>query len=117
VETTAKSLIKTDSFILDAGNTVYIWNGPKTSRVKKTKALEIAKKLSSENKGTVVSLSEPDADAGKFWEILKGTEADALAEAPPKEKSDEEDDDAGDSDWLYRVSEVDGELQVTPIEV
>lgn len=79
VETSVDSLNKTDSFILDLGQTVYVWNGPGTTRVKRTKALELSIKINNENnggKGNIINLDESDSDAAKFWEVLKGTEED-----------------------------------------
>ena len=60
VELSAESLNKNDSFILDAGDELYVWNAPRSTKVKKTKALELSIKLNGENngaKGTIVYLS------------------------------------------------------------
>jgi hypothetical protein len=51
VDTHVDSMNKQDSFVLDAGTKIMIWNGPHASRVKKNKSLEIAIKLNNENNG------------------------------------------------------------------
>jgi hypothetical protein len=134
VETSIFSMNKKDSFVLDTGLEIFSWNGPGASKVKRMKALEISHKLNSEGnagKGKVISLSnfyiilrispfqdEKGSEDAKFWEFVGGVESE-IADEPLKTESKSDDDEEEEDDkldWLYRVSQVDGAVQVTPLE-
>ena len=70
METSIDCMAKVDSFILDLGEQIFIWNGAKTTRVKKTKALELSVKLNNENnggKGKVIQMDEAPADSNQSF--------------------------------------------------
>lgn len=59
--------------------------------MKRTKALELSIKLNNENnggKGNIVHLDDRDGDGSKFWEILKGTEANIPDQEEPEEEEE-----------------------------
>eukprot|EP01114_Cavostelium_apophysatum_P020108 TRINITY_DN6645_c0_g1_i3.p1 TRINITY_DN6645_c0_g1~~TRINITY_DN6645_c0_g1_i3.p1 ORF type:complete len:1198 (-),score=441.24 TRINITY_DN6645_c0_g1_i3:48-3245(-) len=147
-ETSVDLMNRSESYVLDLGEKVIIWNGPKTTKVKRAKALEIAIKLNNENnagKGKVYNTEDSDSQEilKEFWKNLKAkSEADVPDEdngnsgnnAAKKKKStaegekerseegeeegveEEEEEEEEGRGWLYRVSQVDDDVKVTPIE-
>jgi advillin len=73
------SLNEGDVFILDAGFTVFVWNGKEASRQEKMKATHVAQNIKDRERGgkaRIVLLDEDDVDHAKdwvtFWELLGG---------------------------------------------
>ena len=68
------SLNTGDVFVLDAGLTIYIYNGSAANRKEKTKGLEIATNINNDERGgraTLVFLQEDPQNAA-FWSTLGG---------------------------------------------
>ena len=61
----------------------------------------------------IIKTDEQDAEVTKFWEIVGGVESE-IGDGSKSEDDEEEEEDK--LDWLYRVSQVDGDVQVTPLE-
>jgi len=104
-----KSLNSGDVFLLDAGLTLYQWNGAKSSAQERSRAGQLARALDEERKSApkLTVFSEGDKDDKPFWDALggKGTIAsDAVAgtdEAWEKESSFKA---------LYRLSDAKGTM-------
>lgn len=72
VELIAASLDKTDCFILDAGNKIYVYHGAGSDGFEKNKSTALAETMEAEREGRSERV---DVDDG-FWELLGCTEAD-----------------------------------------
>lgn len=99
-----------DSFVLDAGETLFIWHGDNTNRVKKAKALEMATNLNSENnsgRGKVRIVGENKVEDKHFWDII-GSESGISKKA--------EYDEDEESIWLYKIAYENNEVKVVPVE-
>jgi len=81
----AKLLNEGDAFVLDAGATIYQWNGTKANHDEKHKAATLANAIKAErNSGEVVVLEQQDdktEHAKKFWSLLKGGPHDVTSAA------------------------------------
>jgi len=101
VPLSGKSLNSGDVFVLDAGLTVYQWNGAKSSALERARAAQLLEALETEReKVTKLVFEEGDKDAKAFWDLLGG-EVKPAADSPP----DPEEKKAGVEKFLYRLSE------------
>jgi hypothetical protein len=142
VEPILQSLTKEDSFVLDAGTVVFVWNGSlQTNRAVKAKALEVATKIKTEVGCTRAVQVVDDNDNDEFWSALnvkftKTTEINSNEKKTPTKTNQEKDNENGEededdeqeeeqeedeenewtSDWLYQVSEESGKMKLTPLE-
>jgi len=107
-------LNKGDVFILDAGLKLYQWNGEKSSRAERAKALEVIKQIRDEERGgkaSVAVIEDGKDDDSAFF-------TDLGSKGPVKEASD--DDDAFEKKKtadikLYKVSDSTGKLVIEEI--
>jgi len=118
VELSPSSLNSGDVFILDAGRSIFQWNGKGSSQVEKVKALEVTKQIRDQERGgnaTISLLDEGSKDDDKeFWKAFG-------AAKPSKIKSA---DEGGDDDKharggvvsLFQVSNAGGKLDMTEIK-
>mmetsp|Transcript_35493 Transcript_35493/g.89430 ORF Transcript_35493/g.89430 Transcript_35493/m.89430 type:complete len:164 (-) Transcript_35493:288-779(-) len=101
VPVTRSSLTAGDSFVLDAGEVVYLWSGPNASTLKRAVANEIATGIERERDGRA-ALSIPHGPSDRFWCILDGQES--LDTMPPPSpvasEGQEDDDDEDDYAWI-----------------
>jgi len=75
VELKTSSLNDGDVFILDAGLTLYQWNGSEANKYEKAKGLEMITKINSDERGAKAKLVFLDAgkdDNPDFWKVLGG---------------------------------------------
>ena len=84
VDLDAASLNEGDVFILDAGLTIYQWNGKSANMQEKFKALELATKIKDAERGGKAKLvflesSQSGSEADAFFGQLKGSKADIKA--------------------------------------
>lgn len=84
VDLTAKSLNHGDVFILDHGKQLFVWNGDKSSRNERAKALDVARGIRSNEKNgnaEVINLEDGknDAECEEFWKVLDGKPSDVLS--------------------------------------
>lgn len=72
VEKSYKSLNKGDSFVLDAGLKIFIWNGSKSGKTEQFRAAQISSHLRSlrSSKPEEIRLGEEGND--EFWKLLGG---------------------------------------------
>jgi len=117
----AASLNNGDVFVLDAGLTLYQFNGSEASRMEKAKGLEVTANINSNERGAkaTVHILEYPGDASKeefkqFWTELGGEGPVADAKAGGDDAEDERASAAGSQ--LFRVSDASGTLEVTPVE-
>ncbi|XP_055532240.1 gelsolin, cytoplasmic-like isoform X2 [Wyeomyia smithii] len=112
------SMNKGDCFILDAGNAIYVYVGPRSKRVEKIKAISAASQIRDQDhagRANVYILDE-FASAGDQQEFF-----DVLGEGSPDEVADEsESDDTYEENLttaitLYRVSDAGGSLEIIPV--
>jgi gelsolin len=77
VPASCKSLNKGDSFVLDLGLKLFLWNGPESNRREMAKAVEIATKLRNERgaKPEIFFIDEEPENA-EFWGELEDSPAD-----------------------------------------
>jgi len=74
VPCTYQSLSKRDVFVLDNDDIIFQWNGSKSSRLKKGKALDFTIRLRDERAGKpkIIVLDELGEDDKEFWDTLGG---------------------------------------------
>ncbi|ELR12318.1 gelsolin repeatcontaining protein [Acanthamoeba castellanii str. Neff] len=116
VDATCGSLNEGDVFVLDAGKNIFVWVGKEAGLVKQSKGLEIANMINSENKGMgMVSLllGAERENSPLFWEVMGGKGEIAPAEEAMTDKEVAE--EMAESVFLYKVMEVDGDMQAIPI--
>lgn len=115
VETSFKSLNSGDVFILDAGLTLYQWNGSKSGGQEKMKGAQTSRAISDERRGlsSIDVIEEYDkADpAHPFWKALGGVGPIKSAE---EGGSDEEAEKKTDRK-LFRMSDSSGKLTYTEV--
>lgn len=108
------SLNTGDVFVLDAGLTIYIYNGASSNRKEKTKGLEIATNINNDERGgraTLVFLQDDPQNKG-FWDALggfitvsrEGDRDDAVSNAQTKVKKS-----------LVQVSDASGSIAFTDV--
>lgn len=138
VELSPDSLSSEDSYVLDAGYTIFIWHGAKAHRSTKAKTLEISAKLKTEvGCQRAVQVVDEGDDNEEFWEAIGGKydpvrkatlvaqkkkekeeRAKEKEEGSDEEEDDDEDDEEGHftSDWMYKISQESGKMKVNPLE-
>jgi hypothetical protein len=74
VPVSASSLNTGDSFILDAGMKLYLWNGPDANRYEKAKGAALCQKIKDEERGgkAHVTFVDEDPNNSEFWAALGG---------------------------------------------
>eukprot|EP01114_Cavostelium_apophysatum_P013389 TRINITY_DN3235_c0_g1_i2.p1 TRINITY_DN3235_c0_g1~~TRINITY_DN3235_c0_g1_i2.p1 ORF type:complete len:1475 (-),score=468.43 TRINITY_DN3235_c0_g1_i2:24-4448(-) len=98
VEVSLKSLNKGDSFVLDKGDIIYMWNGPQSNFKEKHKAAAIAEIFKHHERSsnakviTIENSTSSDPTEENFWELLGGKE-------PITEAADAGDDLEAERDW------------------
>ncbi|KAG5671066.1 hypothetical protein PVAND_001281 [Polypedilum vanderplanki] len=120
VDLTIGSMNKGDCFVLDAGNKVYIYVGPKAKRVEKMKATSFANQVRDEDhhgRSSVEIVDEfsNDVDKAHFFEVLGSG---SIEQVP--DESVAEDDEAFErkeeaATTLSKVSDASGSLKVEQI--
>lgn len=115
-----KSLNNGDVFVLDAGLTLYQFNGAEASKMEKAKGLEVTSNINSNERGAKAKIhilefprDSDKPEAKKFWEELGGEGTIASAEEGGDDKEHEQ--AAAATVKLFRVSDSSGELVVTPV--
>lgn len=113
VSLSSDSLNSGDVFILDAGLTVYQWNGRQASVQEKTKGGEVTRAIRDERKGQPkVTVLEEGREDPTFWHYLGGPGPIASAE----EGGDDFDAERqGGTKTLLRLSDASGYLQMTKV--
>jgi gelsolin len=106
------SMNEGDVFVLDAGLTLYQWNGKKASQGEKTRAAQLCRQIDSERRGLpkVVIIDQNDRDPNEeFWSLLGG-------------RGEIAGDEGGDEEWerkedriLYQLSDAGGKLEFNKI--
>jgi len=111
------SLNQGDVFILDAGLTIYVWNGPDSSRWERIKACEVARRIKDEERGGRAQLKIIEDK----WETHGGFFR-ALGTTPgPITTAEEAGDDEGfekqqqEAIKLYRVTDASGETEIKEV--
>jgi len=111
VPLTRDSLNSGDVFILDAGLTIYQWNGKSSAATERFKAGTVARALDDERKGLakVVVFEEGAKDAKPFWDLLGG-------EGAVKSASEGGDDNATAFEkTLFQLSDATGKMEFKEI--
>ena len=89
VDVAASSLNEHDVFILDVGNVLYQYNGPKSSGFEKNRAQQEVAKVSKKRHKTsgivVKHVHVHQGDKSKFWKILGGASSSKTNDASPPE--------------------------------
>jgi len=103
------SLNQDDSFILDVGKKLYVWDGAKANPFEKYKAITVANKWADERDGRATVTKDID---DKFWGELGG-------EGEIKEDADDGEVKTGavEDSVLYQVSDNNQGAKLTCIEV
>jgi gelsolin len=112
VEKSYKSLNSGDVFILDAGLTIYQWNGKKSGAAEKGRAAQLTRAIDDSRNGKPeVVVMEEGSEEEAFWKLLGGKGEVAGAEAGGK-----------DEDWenhskkvLFKFSDESGSLKFEKI--
>lgn len=103
-----------DCFVLDAGLTLYVYNGKEANRAEKAKALELVTRLRDNERGgraEIILVNEDDPHNAQFWQLLGGeVEVTATGEA-----DDVVEQTAAKTTSLSRVSDESGSLKITPV--
>ena len=116
VALSASSLNDGDVFLLDAGLTIYQWNGSSASRQEKFKALELATKIKDAERGGKAKLvflesGQNGADSAAFWSLLQGSQSDVKS----AEDGGSDDSVKAEAASLWRISDASGSLQITEV--
>ena len=114
VELAGASLNNGDVFILDDGNTLYVFNGETANRSEKGRSLEVATKLRNARgaKPAIVIFGDDAAHDAAFWDLLGGE----VVDIPEGEEDAVAEEAAAAATVLYRVSDASGALQVDEVE-
>jgi len=114
VELAASSVNQGDVFILDAGPNVYQWNGAKSSRMEKQKAMDATKKIRDEEHGgkSKIHIIDHGDDDSEFWK--------ALGQDKPASIPEGSDDAAHEAQKakdikLWQLSDATGKLVMTEV--
>jgi hypothetical protein len=117
VELSAKQLNDGDVYLLDAGMTLYQWNGRQANRQEKFKGLELLTKIKDAERGgkarqVFIESGQSGKDVDEFFKILNGSPADVRAE-----DAEGADDVASKSEpaSLWRISDASGSLEITEV--
>ncbi|XP_012936181.1 advillin [Aplysia californica] len=116
VELNVNSLNQGDVFILDCGLVIFVWNGPKSSKMERIKAAEAARRIKDEERGGKAAVRIID----EKWETDPAFFK-ALGSNGPIPAAEEAGDDqefervAQETTRLYRVSDATGELEVSEV--
>lgn len=105
----ASSLNHGDVFILDAGLSIYQWNGKEANKYEKHKGLEIATKIKDDERGGKAQVIHQIDD--KFWKALGGSESQVKS---AKEGGDD-DQLKADVAKLFRISDATGRMEITQV--
>lgn len=110
------SLNTGDVFILDCGETIYVWNGPKSRGTEKMKGMEVAKRIRDEERfgKAVISIIDTqwDSDANFYRELGDKGE---IASADEGGNDDEFEKSEQKVLKLYSVCDAKGELEITEV--
>jgi hypothetical protein len=101
VEKTVNSLNDGDTFILDLGHSIYQWNGSKSNKFERFKALEMVQKIKDQERGgkpaaiyLEAGQNDTGAEAEAFWAQLGGSSSQVKDESaggsdedPPRAES------------------------------
>ncbi|KAJ0068597.1 hypothetical protein NL108_009694, partial [Boleophthalmus pectinirostris] len=108
-----------DVFLLDLGQTIIQWNGPKSNRQEKLKGMVMAKDIRDRERGgrAEVRIIEGDAEdeAPRVMELMTealGERSGDLPDGAPDETADQE---QKSQLTLYHVSDADGQMKVTEV--
>jgi len=107
----SSSMNSGDSFVLDGGTEIYVWEGEGSSKSEKLRAALVAQNIKSNRKSAEVFIEEEGKETEGFWKKLGGK---------GKIKSAEEGGDdmlaqAAEIHKLYRLSDSSGKLEFTKI--
>jgi len=118
VDLKPESLNSGDVFILDAGRSIFQWNGKGSSQVERVKALEVTKQIRDQERGGNAEIKVLDEgakdDEADFWKKFGCPKPAKIKSAD--EGGDDEKHSRGAQASLYRVSNASGKLEVTQIE-
>jgi len=108
------SLNSGDVFILDAGLTVYQWNGSSAGIFEKNEAAQLSRALDDERKGQatvkVLSESDDDEDSAAFYELLGGK-----GDIKSAEEGGHDASPPFEGKKLFRVSDESGTLEFSEV--
>lgn len=114
VSVSKSSLNKGDVFILDKGLKIFLFNGPTANKYEKTKGLEVASNINSDERGGRAELvyMQDDIKNPEFWEPLGGfVDPDSL----PEGESDDLVKVEVFTPKLFQISDASGSLQFTAV--
>jgi len=98
-----------DTFLLDKGLSIFVWNGPEANKDERFKAMQYAQQLKSErSKGKVIMLNSDEHDTD-FDETFSGENDD------DDDDEEDEDDRATFEKTLFRLSDASGSLKFEEI--
>jgi len=108
VEMSHKSLNSGDIFVLDAGLTVFLWNGKNSGVAEKAKGAQLAKAISDERNGKPkVVVTEDGHEEEAFWKAVGGK---GPVHTAAEGGSDDAEEKKGEKK-LFRLSDSSGKLE------
>ncbi|XP_019529713.3 gelsolin isoform X3 [Aedes albopictus] len=112
------SMNKGDCYILDGGYDIYVYVGPSAKRVEKIKAISAASQIRDQDhagRANVHILDEfaSAADQQEFFDVLGEGSSDEVPEQSECDDTYEQTDSK--TVTLYKVSDADGSLSITPV--
>eukprot|EP00049_Salpingoeca_infusionum_P017156 m.351941 g.351941 ORF g.351941 m.351941 type:complete len:836 (+) comp16405_c0_seq1:595-3102(+) len=119
VKLEAASMNSGDVFILDAGRSLFQWNGKDSSRVEKVKALEVISRIRDEERGgnaTITVIEEGSTPDEEFWKAMGCGKPASIKSASEGGDDAKYARDATSNASLYRVSNASGKMTVTEVE-
>jgi gelsolin len=107
----ASSMNHGDVFLLDAGLTIFQWNGVSSGGFERNKASNLVNSLKSDRPKTKLEVIDGDDDNVAFWDLIEGTIADV--------KTAEEGGDDAEARKIvlrmFKISDASGELKFDKI--
>ncbi|XP_025829940.1 gelsolin, cytoplasmic [Agrilus planipennis] len=119
VDATIASMNTGDCYILDVGRDVYVYTGKDSKRVERLKAISAANQIRDQDHSGrarvhIIDDASDEAEVQSFFDALGGG---SLSEIPDESagESDAESDIEEEPATLYKVSDSNGPIKITPV--
>lgn len=117
VECTCSSLNRGDGFVLDDGPTIYVWLGPKSSRMEKTTSVEVARALRDEEKAgkARIEIIDDDWETDEAFFKALGSRDKVIRSAAEGGLDEQSDRRIDESTALYKITLENGEVLIDEV--
>lgn len=119
VEMSWESFNNGDVFLLDLGQTIVQWNGPKSNRQERLKGMLLAKDIRDRERGGRAAVGivegEEEERSSRMMGVMKEALGDRSGELPDGTPDEIADQEQKCQLTLYHVSDADGQMKVTEV--